>query len=141
MVTLSDLVSVLNIQERTYPAVFIINKPYKDEHILFRNLDQYSGYLSKILSALGDAPVVRIDLEATITDTRGSYSGTKIYIKEPNAIFDLGNDRRYGTGLIDFGDIESGTYDWAQFYTYKDMGFYRPKKKLAFPDQPDPMWQ
>lgn len=141
MVTLSDLVSVLNIQERTYPAVFIVNKPYNDEHILFLNLDRNSGYLSKILSALGDAPVVLVDLEAVVTDNRGSYSGTKIYIKAPNAIFDLGDDSRYGTGLIDFGDIESGTYDWAQFYTYKDMGFYRPKKNLDFPDQPNPVWQ
>lgn len=133
MIKLSDLIEVMDIRCGKYPAIFIVNKPYKQEHVLFLSLDSNNSTLQRILSGLGDAPVVYIDTDAIVSDTRGSYNGTKIYIKEANAFFNLGDPDTYGDGFIDFGDIESGDYDAPQFYTYKDMGFYRPGKGLKVP--------
>jgi len=134
MVKLQDFVEVLEFKCRNYPAVFIVNKPYNAEHILFNNLDCYPSTLKKILAAMGDAPVVTVQLNAVISDTRGSYSGTKIYIQEPDAFFNLGDPETYGDGYIDFGDIEDNTYDRQQFYTYKDMGFHIPGHGLRIPE-------
>lgn len=134
MIKLQDLIDILDIECRNYPAVFIVNKPYNAEHILFNSLDDDAKMLNFLLSSIGDAPVTYMQLDAVIGDTRGSYSGTKIYIDEANAIFNLGDPDTYGDGFIDFGDIENDTYDRQQFFVYKDMGFYIPGQGLRIPD-------
>lgn len=133
MVALQDLIDILNIEFGNYPAVFIVNKPYSTEHILFLNLDEGRNALQKVLNGVGDAEVTYVDLSADVEDNRGVYGATKIYIDVPNAFFDMGDSDTYGDGFIDFGDFESETYDRQQFFTYKDMGFYIPGRGLTIP--------
>ena len=133
MLKLKDLIDVIDIEFKSFPAIFIVNKPYNKEHILFCSLDRNAYILNRILATLGDAEVTYIALDAVVEDTRGSYAGTKIYISEANAIFDMGEPETYGDGFIDFGDIESGDYDMQQFNTYKDMMFYIPGEGLKIP--------
>lgn len=134
MIQLQDLVDLFDIECGNYPAVFIVNKPYSKEHILFLSLDNDQRDLQRLLKAIGSAPVVYVDLDAVVRDSRGSYSGVKIIIDEPNGFFPMGDPDTYGDGFIDFGDIESGTYDRQQFFTYKDMGFRIPGQGLRVPN-------
>ena len=132
MVYLDDLVNILNVDRGRMWA--IVNKPYAYDHILYMYGDrQYqSRDLDRLLNFIGSSEVIEIRPNVTIQG--GKNSCTMIYVDIPSGIFDNRNDEEtYGSGFIDFYDIEQGTYDREMYFTYKDMYFYMPGNGLKVP--------
>lgn len=132
MVYLDDLIDLISGRG----LYVIINRPYDNEHVLYRSWYNTPAIkLNDLLDLIGTSEVTEIQFSAKFNDARGSMTCAKIYVDIDAAYFDVFTDEdKYGSGLIDFYDIENGRdYNIEMYNTYKDLGFFIPGKNIKKP--------
>lgn len=128
MIYLGELMDIIDPGD--YNSIMIVNKPYQKEHILYLGLDTSPGRLKVLLNSLDMAEVTKIEVNKSYGDVRGYYEVTKIFIDEEAAFFDLGDEDFYGSGKVDFYDIENDKASEEEKHVYNQgMGFYINKYK------------
>ena len=121
MIYLGELLET--IESLGMDHIMIINKPYQKEHILYLSDDRSFHGSTVVIDSLDMAEVVKIKIDDPFEYKGGYSAATKIYINEEAAFFDMPDEKTYGSGKLDFYDIEHGKASQEQQNIYNHLGF------------------